>query len=286
MPRVFTVLITFCLLIIAVFLVDELLRTPSHDRDWPEHYARTPNATTGTSSVTLYNVRNWNHSQTEILSQEWVDEIALNPESVTRVWFGVTSFGNQYMGHSYLSFELQDGSAYTFSIEARREVDEEYNVFLGLLNQYDLWYGWGVERDFLSASVLLLDRPLELYPLRLTAAQRAAVFRSMAAATADIAAKPRFYNTLRANCTNLLARAINDLAPGTLPYHLAWNLPGLAPQYLFDQGFIDTTETTLDPLRNRSVITDEAPGLLETTDDEPVVFSKVIRTALQAPSDE
>ena len=65
-----------------------------------------------------------------------------------------------------------------------------------------------------------------------------ALFRDLAQEVNSLAERPRFYNTLTLNCTNVLAYIINRHAPHTLPLDISWYLPGYADEYLMRQGFI------------------------------------------------
>ncbi len=270
----------FVLIGTGVMIGWQLSLTPSHERNWQEHYARTPDAEVMDSVVRLRNVRNWSHDESGVTGRVWLDEVEIDPTEIVQVWFALSALsGSASIGHSFLSFELADGQAYTFSIEARREEGEDYSVLLGMLRQYELWYGWGTEQDFFGVSLILLERPLELYPLDLTAEQRARLFVAAARATHEVAEQPRFYNTLTANCTNLLAKAINAQAPGTIPYHPAWNLPGFAPAFLARQGFI--ADTDIATLRERHRFAQASPAIRSAVREHADNFSVVLRSELQ-----
>jgi len=250
------------------------LLTPSHDRDWESFSSRTPDAIVSSSNVTLTNVRNWNHSTSSVLSEDWIDQVEIDPADVTKIWFGLSSFSDiAAFGHTFLSFEFTDGNVYTLSIEARREIDEEYSFTKGLLRQYDLLYGWGTERDYVGVRTFLLDQKVELYPLDLTQAEAAAVFIALAEATNRVAIEPRFYNTLTSNCTNELVKVINQKYPDSLPYHISHNLPGLSIEYLQNQGLIDSTT-------KRSILPADNQALLSTIDQSPADFSRVLRETI------
>lgn len=271
-----------CSLVLVGSYIFLLPHQPSHDRDWYDFYAETPDATITDTTVTLHNVRNWNHDSTGVLSQEWLDTVPITITDIESVWFGLSRFGtSDLVGHSYLAFELTDGEVYMLSIEARREIDEQYGTFKGLFNQFELWYGWGTERDFLSASLFLLDRPLEYYKLALTPKEAQAVFVAMAHQTAAVAHTPQFYNTLSANCTNLLAKTINNQYPGRLPYHPAWNLPGRTLQYLYNNDLLDS-QHTLEQHQQHANVTTHVPTLEAATSPTPAEFSRLLRELLQA----
>jgi len=245
--------------------------SPSNDRDWEAFSARTPNAIVSSSTVTLFNVRNWNHDSSRVLDRDWLESVKINPTEIKQIWFGLSSFSDiAAFGHTFLSFEFTDGNVYTLSIEARRESGEEYSFTKGLLRQYDLLYGWGTERDYVGVRTFLLNQKVELYPLDLTPEEAAAVFIALAEETSRVATDPRFYNTLTSNCTNELAKVINAKYPDSLPYHISHNLPGLSIEYLKNQGLIDEAA-------KRTIIPADNQALLETIDQTPVDFSRTLR---------
>ena len=263
--------------VLAVFLVITVGLTyifslePSHERDWKSYYEKTPDVVLNEDgTVTIENLRDWNHDETNVLSQDW-RTVTLDPREVERMWFGYSGFSKlPLLAHTFVSFEFIDGEVYTLSIEARREADESFSAFLGLFNQYDLWYGWGTERDFVGVRTFLLEQPVEIYPLNLDREQAGAVFLALATQTAELHDNPRFYNTFHSNCTNELADTIDDAYPGSIPYHVAQNLPGLSLSYLKNQDLLTFTQ--------RTVIDGTDPDLRATIEQMPADFSRVLRT--------
>lgn len=256
---------------------------PSHDRNWYDYYERTPGATVGSTTVQLHNVRDWNHSSTSVLDRTWHDNIEVSIADIESVWFGLNRFGTvPIIGHTFLTFETADGLAYTLSIEARREVGEQYNSVKGLFNQYDLWYGWGTERDFVGARLFLLDEPIEYYRLNLTPEEARAVFVAVAKETAAVATEPQYYNTLSANCTNLLAKAINESYPDRIPYHLSWNFPGMSVEFLFEQNLIAPGASVVDVHVDAAKVEASDPALHATILTSPQDFSASLRQQLAA----
>jgi hypothetical protein len=50
--------------------------------------------------------------------------------------------------------------------------------------------------------------------------------------TNALAAHPRLYNTFSANCTNMLAKVVNQTKAGSVPFDLSWYLPGYSDLFL------------------------------------------------------
>lgn len=235
------ILIVLALVIIGV-LIFLFTRTPSHERHWTEDHAFLPTADVTFDSVTLYTVRDWQYSEAEEpISKDWIEKIELNPEEITKVWFVLEPFAAfKAVGHTFLSFEFENGETYSFSVEARREIGEEYSSVLGVLPVYELMYVWGTERDFITRRLLMLNHPVYLYALELTKEETSSLFVTLAEATEELSKEPRFYNTLTANCTNMLAKIINEQYPGRIPYNIAWNMPGFSDSFLYEEGLIPT----------------------------------------------
>jgi len=272
--------LTYLLLIVTLFAVVELLfvfsKKPESDRTWMPEQAETAHALDAGSLVTIFNVRDWTYDASGILSTEWTSA-TLNPKDIVRTWFIIEPFSDwEAVGHTFLSFELEDGRVYSFSVEARREEGEEYSAVRGLFNEYELSYQWGTERDFITRRLLYLDHPLRLYPLSLSPEASEALFRSLVAETNALAAKPRFYNTLSANCTNVLAKIVNRHHPGTLPWSTSWYLTGYADEYLMEEGLIELSRS-VDETKAAHDLTAHRASITSFTSSSPIEFSRRLR---------
>ena len=206
--------------------------------------------------------------------------MSVDPSTIVRTWFLVEPFSDiEAVGHTFLSFELEDGTVLSFSVEARREEAEEYSAVKGQFREYELAYQWGTERDFVTRRLIYLDHPLRLYPLTLTREQSKALFLSLAEETQTLAEHPRFYNTLTANCTNVLAKIVNRHYPGTLPYDIAWNLTGYADLYLMEQGLIENPISKEETIAVHD-LTPFRMEIMKIATTSPVDFSRSIRSRI------
>ena len=92
----------------------------------------------------------------------------------------------------------------------------------------------------------------------------------------DLARTPRFYNTLTANCTNLVFDMVRVIHPG-LPMDARVVLSGYLPNYAYDLGATDTS-VSFEKLRDLSRIHEKA--VLADADPN---FSARIREGVPAP---
>lgn len=251
-----------------------LQKEPRADRSWIPEQARTARAVID-DTITLTNVRDWTYDENGPLSQTWTER-TVDPDSIVQVWFLLEPFSDlEAIGHTFLSFEFADGTVLSFSVEALREQGEEYSALRGQFREYELSYQWGTERDFVTRRLIYLDHPLRLYPLTLTPEEGALLFKALAKETNVLADHPRFYNTLSANCTNVLATLINAHFPGALPYDLSWNLTGLSDEYLMREGLITQTGT-VEETKARYDLTPLRAAIKEASLEE--TFSRDLRS--------
>lgn len=276
--QAFYLIASFLFLSIAIFLIYRLTLTPRTDLAWLPEQEHTATAEIG-DTITLRNVRDWTYSATSSLSHDWI-EVSVNPTTITGAWFYLEPFSTwEAVGHTFLSFTFEDGTALAFSVEARREADETYSAIRGLANEYELSYQWGTERDFVARRLVYLNHPLRMYPLELSKEDAAALFTTLTKETNELADTPRFYNTLAANCTNVLATIVNSHYPGRLMYDFSWYLTGYADGYLMRENLIATTGSREETKTAHDLTPFRAEVAAKATDDA-VAFSAFLRTLL------
>lgn len=259
-------------------------KTPLNDREWDALFSKlnTSESESG-GTVVIHNLRNFTFGSSTIVTKEWNDT-AVNPKDIERVYFFLDHFSSiREVGHTFISFHLKDGSTVAFSIEARREATETYSFVNGFLNEYELQYLWGTERDLVTQRTVYKNEQLYRFPLALSQDQAQALFKGFVTETNELAATPRFYHTLTANCTNMLAKIVNKYYPGTLPYDISWNLTGLSDYYLERQGFIELNGTTPEELRAKYDLTIHRDTLRENAALSSKDFSALLESLLESP---
>ena len=135
------------------------------------------------------------------------------------------------------------------SVETRREVGEKYSLVGGMLRAFEVTHIWATERDLVTRRVDFLDYPLTRYRLSIPPESRARLFLKLARETHDLAAEPRWYNTVSNNCTSSLIKYANQSRPGSVPLDYSWVFTGRIDEHLDELGYLD---------RNGSVYLDRA----------------------------
>lgn len=250
-----------------------IARRPSNDRAWAPDHARTPEVVFSDSLVRIANVRDFRYSETDSVVRRW-DARTYDLSALDRVWLVLTPFSSAWRGpaHSFVTFGFGDSVYVSVSVEARREVGEEYGLLRGMGRNFELIYVVGDERDVIGKRALE-SFDIYLYPIQATPDRIRAVFVDLLQRADRLGAEPEFYHTLANNCTSNLVASVNRVAPGRIPGGLKLLLPGYADEVARSLGLIDPA-LPIDEARTRYRINDAARAGLGAGD-----FSRRIRSA-------
>lgn len=271
------------LAVLALFLGISYMRVPRTDRDWDERFMHPATVEyQQDGSVDLHSIRDWTYGIQTIADKTWRD-VRVRPEDVTHVWFVLEPFSQfEAVGHTFLIFEFKDGTALSFSVEARSVKGQKYSAIAGLFNNYELSYTWGTERDFIERRLLFLMHPIRMYPLNVKPELAQGIFEQLLQDTTYVGTHPRFYNTLTANCTNVLAEIINEKYPHSVPYDLSWNFPGYSDTFLMKIGYIPLVASSTEATKAHADLTPYRERLAQAAaKPDSTAFEKEIRDILK-----
>jgi hypothetical protein len=239
--------------------------SPSNDRVWQTDVTQLPYAEIKGNEVTVHNVRNFRYrSETDYLPVYETRTYDLSKlESVdlfTVYWMGPA------IAHTIISFGFADDDYLAVSIEARKEEGEGYSSIKGFFRQYELIYIVADERDLIGLRTNYRQNPPEqVYRYRLAVSPNVArgFFLEYLKSINEISKEPRFYNTLTANCTNVIWMHA-QVNPDRVPFSWKILASGYAAEYLYDMQRLDnsvpfdtlTQQGHVNPLANSLGITD------------------------------
>ena len=224
-----------------VFLVR--LKRPSSDRDWKPDFACPAKADLDGDILTLRGVRNIRYGAPGTPFKAVWETRTFDLSAAKRLWFVIESFSDlEVVAHTLISFEFEGGEYLAFSAEARLEDGESYDILRGLFSAFELMYTFGDERDLILRRTNYQDHDVYLYPLTLSPDEVRALLEDILTEANALREKPRFYNSLGRNCTNLLGLHANRVRPGSFAWWRSEQaLPGLSDRLLYRKGWIDTT---------------------------------------------
>lgn len=255
--RIFPLIAGVCLIVVSGLALAVALRVPRNDRQWEHAFSRAPLfEATGADRLILRDMRDFEFASAgEPTKAQWLDQ-PVDANDLVEVWFFIEPFEAwDGAAHSFLSFIFEGETARTISIsvEARKEQGETYSGLRGMFNAYELIYQWSTEKDILSRIAVGLGHELYAYRLDIAPEQARAIFDHFVKRTNALHDEPRFYNTLTSNCTNELAKAVNNAFPNVLPWHYSHVLTGHSAKHLHSRAFIKD-DRSFEELKARAAI--------------------------------
>lgn len=248
---------------------------PSAAAPFRTELARLPLARIDGDRIEVANVRNFDWRSEQDYDARW--ETRTYALSQLR---SVDLFETYWMGpaiaHTIVSFGFADGRHLAFSVEVRRTQGEEYAALPGFFRVFQLAYVAADERDLIG---LRHVRPEDTYVFRLRVDMpraRALLVEYLRRAS-DLAARPRFYNSVAANCATeifSMVRAVGFDPP--FDWRILAN--GYLPELAYEEGLLDA-RVPLDELRRLGRI---EPRYRDTTDS--VAYSAMLRAGVPDPA--
>jgi hypothetical protein len=214
----------------------------SNDRIWQAEVAKLPYATIEGDIVTMHNIRNF----------EYRSETDFTPAYYTKTYDlskldSIDLFMVYWMGpavaHAIVSFGFDDQDYLAVSIEARKEEGEGYSTIKGFFRQYEQIHIVADERDVIGLRTNYRnDPPEDVYRYRLQIPPEAVrqFFLEYVKTINEEKERPSFYNTLTANCTNVIWKHAH-IFPERIPF--SWKLlaSGYTAEYLYEKDRLDTS---------------------------------------------
>lgn len=225
---------------------------PQNDRDWQPDVARLAQMRVVDGKLEVGDVRDFEWTAAETATPRWVKRTyAL--EDVRGVDLVLSDWGAPMVVHTILSWEFADGSHLAISIEARKELHEEYSAWRGFFRQFELAYIVAEERDLLGVRARFRGERLRLYRLALAPADARSLLLTYVARIERLAEDPGWYNALTTNCTTTIRLHVLDSG---LENPLDWRLlaNGRVDELLYERGRLQRS-IPFEELRRRSDVT-------------------------------
>ena len=256
----------------AVLLTWWLLIQPSNNRLWADDVAQRTTGIVDGDHVTLHNVRNFDWRTKTDYTQRWetrtYDLRRLNSLDMILSYWSLPA-----IAHVLISFGFDDGEHVVFSVEIRREKTESFSEIGGFFKEFELSIIACDERDVIRVRTNVRGEDDYLYRLRMPVDDIRSLFLAYVGQANDVARKPRFYNTVTANCTTIIYHMMKRIV-GHLPLDYRLLLSGYLPGYAYKVGGLDT-RYSLEELRVLGRITERA----KESDRRPT-FSADIRAGI------
>jgi len=256
---------------------------PSNDRDWAPDVARMTTGERAAEAITLHNVRNFTWRSETDIDERW-ETRHYDLAQLSSVDLIVSYWTIPAIAHTLVSFGFDDGRHVVFSVEIRKEKGEEFSEIGGFLKRFELSVIAADERDIIGVRSKVRDEKVFLFRTQLNAADRRALFLAYVDEANTLAATPRFYHTLTANCTTIVFGMMQRII-GDLPWDYRLLASGYLPNYVYDLSGLDTRYdfATLERMgyvsrRVNAALSDAAAA--DANEASGVEFSRAIRVGI------
>ncbi|MCH6256878.1 DUF4105 domain-containing protein [Puniceicoccaceae bacterium K14] len=233
-----TFFLTAILVIIAA--IGYLAQEPSNERDWKAEIARLPKINLTGDFLKISNLRDFNWKSISEHEESWIQS-TYDLNDLERLDVIVVPFGpSDLMAHVMLSFGFKGGQHLALSIEARLEEGEPYSLIGGAARQLELIYLFGTEPDLLGLRIFHRKNQVFLYPLDVPITFAEDLLLELCYAANQLHEKPKFYATLRHNCTTTLLRHASRITESPVGFSREILFPAKLGELLHRFELLDT----------------------------------------------
>jgi Domain of unknown function (DUF4105) len=246
---------------------------PSDARTWADDVSRHFSSELIGDVVTLHDVRNFDWRSEQDYDARWETRV-YDLRTICAVDVAVSYWMGPAIAHTLVSFGFRDAPNLVFSLEIRKERGEKFSALGGFFKQFECTLIAADERDILRVRTNI--RGEEVYLYRIVAIEpetMRALFLAYLKEGEALRRKPRWYNTLTANCTTIVYNMARHVVGG-LPLDYRLLLSGYLPNYLYDVGAL-AQSADFQLLSRAGRITERA----KAADADPA-FSRQIRAGV------
>jgi hypothetical protein len=264
--------IGLCAALFALVLVWWLAIEPRNDREWLAEVSQLASCRVEGDQLVVTNVRNFEYQSETEFTPHW-EQRSYDLSKILGVDIFSSDWGEEWILHTLLSFEFEDGEHLAVSIETRKEIGEVYSAVRGFFRQYELCYTVADERDVIGVRAKFRGERVRLYRLAHTPQQARALLLSYVASINQLSVEPAWYNALMHNCTTSIRLHAQELGMDQ-PFNWRILANGRGAELLYMRKMVNTSMPFAE-LQQRSDVTQKAIDAFAAPD-----FSARIRAGL------
>ncbi|MEH6456051.1 MAG: DUF4105 domain-containing protein [Cocleimonas sp.] len=243
---------------VAISFVIYSLTNPSNNKNWSLGNSKTASIEINEGQVVINNFRDadWQNLDSASLKNDdgLFKDIEFKLSDIQSLKAVVSHFAPlSEIAHIFIMFELKDSTVIGLSVEARKELGEEYSLSGGLSAKFELIYLLASYRDIVGIR-LMRNEDVYSYPIKATAEEAQSLFKVVAARTNKIDKEPELYHLFLKNCTTEIVKLVNQIADNEFPRLTQSFMPGDAGKALYKMNLIDSDAINFNDIQKASLI--------------------------------
>ncbi|MCF8998634.1 DUF4105 domain-containing protein [Acinetobacter nectaris] len=270
---------------IAIFLIGVLLSllwyfniTPQQNRQWAPEVSRLLSYSQHGNLVTLNNVRNFKWHQDKSYEIHW-ETRTFDLSQITGVNIITSYWMGPQIAHTLVSFNFEKQRPIVFSIEIRKQANENFSAIGGFFRQFELSLVASDEKDILYTRSNIRKEKVFFFPIRMQRQEMRNLFEEYLVTADHLKKSPQWYNTLTSNCTTIVFDMVQAVNPHELPKDYRILLSGYLPNYLYDTGALDRS-WSIKEWYEHAYINPRTQDFSQFKDQSSEHFSRLIRQGL------
>ncbi len=213
---------------------------PSNERAWAQEHSVLAKINISGQHVTIDGLRNFHWKNQKECKPVW-ERQTFNLDKLKSLELIIEPFkDSDFMAHTMLRFGFSDHKHIVVSVEARREQTETYSLIKGFFHQFELIYIFGQADDLLTLRAVHRNARLYAYPIKADREFMVNLFKDLVASANDLHHNPRFYRSIRENCTTTLVKHFDRQPIEHIGLRRETLFPALTSWLLYQRGFMDT----------------------------------------------
>lgn len=237
-----------------LLLVYYLCIPATNDREWQPSWSRLPAVEINGNEIVVKNVRSFIYRTEQDFGVRYVTR-RFDLDKLTALDFVVSHWGGmEFVAHTMLSFGFEDGKHLALSVETRLPEGVEQGTIPGLYKQFNVIYILADEEDLFALRTNYRKEDMYLYRINIGREELKKAFLGFAEKINRLHERPRYYNTVTANCTTELVDTFKNYL-GVHRWQWTPVFNGMCDQNAYDRGeLLHLPGETFRELKKRSFL--------------------------------
>lgn len=218
-----------------LLLVYYLCIPATNDKEWQPSWSRLPFVEISGNEIVVKNVRSFIYRTERDFDVRYVTR-RFDLDRLSTLDFAVSHWdGMEFVAHTMLSFGFEDGSRLALSVETRLPEGVAQGTIPGLYKQFNVIYVLADEEDLFSLRTSYRKEDMYLYRINIGRDNLKKAFLGFVEKINSLHARPRYYNTVTANCTTELVDTFKNYL-GVHRWQWTPVFNGMCDQDAYDRG--------------------------------------------------